>query len=157
MDSQKTGKFIVGSIVIFVILFFVVNIVLSTMQDKAKHVVTPESMTEEDIAERIKPVAEVHVGEPPVVVEAAPIIEASVESGEQIVANSCALCHSTGMMQSPKLGDAAAWAPRIEQGIDVLYDHAINGFNMMPARGTNPSLSDDEVKAAVDHMLSLVK
>jgi cytochrome c5 len=61
------------------------------------------------------------------------------------------------MMSSPKLGSAGDWAPRIEQGMDTLYKHAINGLNMMPARGGRPSLTDDEVKAAVDHMVSLVK
>ncbi|MFW5450277.1 MAG: c-type cytochrome [Methylophagaceae bacterium] len=156
MDTQKSGKFFVGSIVTFVILFFLVNIILSIMQGMAKNIVAPESMSEEDIAERIKPVAEVYVGEPPVV-EAAPIVEASALSGGQVVSKTCALCHRSGMMESPKLGNAEDWAPRIEKGMDVLYDHAINGFNMMPARGTNPSLSDDEVKAAVDHMLSLVE
>ncbi|RLA11389.1 MAG: cytochrome c5 family protein, partial [Gammaproteobacteria bacterium] len=64
------------------------------------------------------------------------------------------MCHSTGMMNSPKLGNATDWAPRIEKGMDTLYSNAINGLNMMPARGGNPNLSDDEVKAAVDYMLS---
>jgi cytochrome c5 len=69
----------------------------------------------------------------------------------------CSVCHGSGMMSSPKLGSAGDWAPRIEQGMDTLYKHAINGLNMMPARGGRPSLTDDEVKAAVDHMVSLVK
>ena len=45
----------------------------------------------------------------------------------------------------------------VEKGVDTLYSSALNGFNMMPARGGNPSLSDDDIKAAVDHMLSLVQ
>lgn len=154
MSSQNSGKFFVGSIVTFIIIFGLENVLLSTMQDVAKNVVTPASMTAEDVAVRIKPVAEVYVGEAPVVV-AAPA--ASSMSGEQIVTQVCALCHSTGMMSAPKLGKASDWAPRIEKGIDTLYSNAINGLNMMPARGGRPDLSDDDVKAAVDHMLSEVK
>jgi len=156
MSTQKSGKFFIGSIITFVIVFGLINVLLSSIQDVAKHVVTPESMTDEDIAARIKPIAQVYIGEAPVVV--APVVEASSgNNGEKIVTQVCAMCHSTGMMSSPKLGDADGWAPRIEKGIDALYDNAINGINMMPAKGGNPALSDDEVKAAVDHMVALVK
>ena len=51
------------------------------------------------------------------------------------------------------LGDAAAWEPRIAQGIDTVYDHAINGFNAMPPKGTCADCSDDEIKAVVDYMI----
>ena len=158
MDSQKTSKFFIGSIVTFIIVFGLENVLLSTMQDVANGVVTPASMTTEDVAQRIKPTAEVYVGEAPVV--AAAPVEAAVSgsiNGEQIVKNACAMCHATGMMSSPKLGSASDWAPRIEKGVDTLYNNALNGFNMMPARGGNAALSDDEVKAAVDHMLSTAK
>jgi cytochrome c5 len=156
MDTQKSGKFFVGSIVIFLIIFFLVKIILANMEDVGKNVVAPASMSEEDIAERIAPVAQVYVGEAPVV-EAAPAIEETSGGGAQIVDQACALCHRTGMMSSPKLGSADDWAPRIEKGIETLYDNAIKGFNMMPAKGGNAALSDDDVKAAVDHMLSLAK
>lgn len=161
MDTQKTGKFFIGSIVTFIIVFGLVNVILSSMQGVAKHVVEPESMADEAVAERIKPVAQVNVGEPPVVevaVVAPPSTETSTDdAGAKIVAKTCALCHRSGMMSAPKLGSADDWAPRIEKGMDTLYDSAINGLNMMPARGTNNSLTDDEVKAAVDHMIALTK
>ncbi len=162
MASQNTGKFFIGSIIVFILVFGLINIILSTMQGVAKGTVEPESMAAEDVAERIKPVAQVNLGEPPVV-EAAVVAAAPAEAGSaddagaKIVKSTCALCHRTGMMSSPKLGNADDWAPRIEQGVDVLYDHAMNGFNMMPARGGNASLSDDDVKAAVDHMIALTK
>ena len=156
MDTQKSSTFFVGSIVIFLILFLLVKVILSTMLDMGNNAVAAESMAAEEVEERIKPVAQVHVGEAPVV-EAAPAVEASAGGGEQVVTQVCALCHSTGMMSSPKLGSADDWAPRIEKGVEVLYESAINGFNMMPARGGRPDLSDDDVKAAVDHMLSTAK
>lgn len=79
--------------------------------------------------------------------------------GKAIYSKSCALCHSAGVGGAPKSGDKADWGPRIAQGKDVLYKHAIEGFTgakgMMPARGGNSALSDDEVKAAVDYQVSL--
>jgi len=158
MASEKSGKFFVGSIVVFLILFGLVKIILATATDVQKHSVAPESMAGEDVAERIKPVAAVHIGEAPVIVAAAPAAgEETGGRGAQVVTQVCSMCHATGMMSSPKLGDAGAWAPRIEKGVDVLHNHAINGFNMMPARGGRPDLSDDDVIAAVDHMISLAK
>jgi len=159
MQTQNTGKFFVGSLVVFFILYLVVQGILANAGDAIK-ATTTESMAEEDVAERIKPVAEVTIGEEPVAAPA-PVVETTTASaggaGEAIVTQVCAMCHSSGMMSSPKLGSADDWAPRIEKGIETLYDHAINGFNMMPARGGNPSLSDDDVKAAVDYMVSTAK
>lgn len=57
-------------------------------------------------------------------------------------------------MNSPKLGDKAAWGPRIAKGKDVLYKNALNGFNLMPPKGGNAGLKDEDLKAAVDFMLS---
>ena len=67
------------------------------------------------------------------------------------------MCHGAGIAGAPKLGDKAAWAPRIEQGSAVLLEHAIKGFSgkagMMPAKGGS-SASDEEVKAAVEYMVN---
>lgn len=84
----------------------------------------------------------------------APVAENTV--GKGVFGKTCAMCHAAGVAGAPKPGDKADWAPRIAQGKDTLYKHAIEGFTgskgMMPARGGAASLSDDEVKAAVDFM-----
>lgn len=158
MVTQKSGKFFVGSIITFLIIFGVIKMVLLTSEEAEKKAVKPESMLAEDVAERIKPVAQAYIGTAPVVVAAAaPVAEESVGGGKQIVTQVCAMCHASGMMSSPKLGSKEDWAPRIEKGVDVVYSNAINGLNMMPARGGHPDLSDDDVKSAVDYMLSLVQ
>lgn len=81
--------------------------------------------------------------------------------GKSIFNKTCALCHASGVAGAPKPGDTADWGPRIAQGNDVLYKHAMEGFTgakgMMPARGGNTALTDDEVKAAVDYMVDLSK
>ncbi|SKA77387.1 Cytochrome c5 [Thiothrix eikelboomii] len=74
--------------------------------------------------------------------------------GEKIYRSICFSCHDVGIANSPKLGDKAAWAPRLAAGQETLYTHSLQGFNAMPAKGGNPALSDDEVKAAVDWMTS---
>jgi len=81
--------------------------------------------------------------------------------GKSVYGKTCAMCHAAGVAGAPKPGDKADWGPRIAQGNETLYKHALEGFTgakgMMPARGGGNTLSDDEVKAAVDHMVSLSK
>jgi len=91
---------------------------------------------------------------------AAPAAPATVD-GKKVYDTACTACHAAGIAGAPKSGDKAAWAPRIAQGANVLYDHAIKGFQgkagVMPARGGNTSLSDADVKAAVDYMVAGAK
>lgn len=79
------------------------------------------------------------------------------KTGEQVYNTACTSCHSTGAAGAPKVGDAAAWDPRVAaRGKDGLYKSAQNGFNGMPAKGLCFACSDDELKGAVDYMLSKV-
>lgn len=70
---------------------------------------------------------------------------------------SCAACHASGAAGAPKLGDKQAWAPRIKSGNETLYNSAIKGKKAMPAKGGNVSLSDVDVMAVVDYMVSQAK
>ena len=72
-----------------------------------------------------------------------------------IYKSACSLCHEASLAGAPKLGDKAAWAPRIQQGRAALYDVALNGKpgTMMIAKGGNSSLSDADIKAVVDYMV----
>lgn len=78
--------------------------------------------------------------------------------GKSVYDGKCKACHATGAAGAPKLDDAANWAPRIEQGMDVLVRHAIEGFKgtvgYMPPKGGFMSLSDNDVAAAVAYMVS---
>lgn len=67
------------------------------------------------------------------------------------------MCHAAGVAGAPKLTDKAAWATRIAQGKDTLYTSSLKGKGAMPAKGGNPSLSDADVKAAVDYMVGQTK
>ncbi len=85
---------------------------------------------------------------------AAPVAAPTGEprSGQVVYDTKCFTCHASGAAGAPKLGDAAAWAPRIANGVDTLYANAINGVGGMPAKGLCMDCSDDEIKDAVDHM-----
>ena len=85
---------------------------------------------------------------------AAPASAADLAKGEQIFTATCQACHGAGVLGAPKVGDKAAWTPRIAKGTNTLYESALNGFNMMPPHGGNAALKDDEVKSAVDYMIS---
>jgi cytochrome c5 len=119
------------------------------------------AMSEEAIAARLKPVGEVRLAGTAATAVAATAPAAApaakAKSGPEVYQLACAACHAAGLAGAPKSGDKAAWQPRIAQSVPTLYTHALNGIRMMPARGGNASLSDAEVKAAVDYMVAQAK
>lgn len=114
---------------------------------------------EEIVVENIKPVGEVYIAgesEP----EAAPVTAAGADtaatgpkSGEEIYTSTCLACHGTGAAGAPKLGDAAAWAPRIAAGMDSLIANATNGLKAMPPKGLCMSCSDAELQSAIEYLV----
>jgi cytochrome c5 len=134
--------------------------------------VRSDAAYQERIDDRIRPVgrlaikgednSDVPMGGPSLAGAAAPAAAATAApaaemTGDQVYNTACAACHGAGVAGAPKLGDAAAWAPRIAQGIDTLSTHAINGFQgsagYKPPKGGRPDLTDDAVRAAVQHMV----
>ena len=97
-----------------------------------------------NVEANIKPIAVVEV--------AAPVTEHVAKSGAEVVKGGCAMCHAAGLMNAPKIGDKAQWAPRIALGYETLVSHAVNGIRTMPAKGGNPDLSEAEIAAAVAEM-----
>jgi cytochrome c5 len=116
-------------------------------------------------AQRIQPVGRVNLksnpAQPVAPVVAAPAATpasaADQDPGGRIYASVCQACHMTGAGGAPVVGNIEAWAPRIAQGVDVLYASSLNGKGVMPPKGGNPGLSDAEVKAAVDYMVKQSK
>jgi cytochrome c5 len=91
---------------------------------------------------------------------AAPV--AAVDLGGEAVFNqACAACHGAGVAGAPKLGDKAAWGPRIALGVDTLHQHALAGFQgksgFMPPKGGRTDLSDQSVMNGVDYMVAAAK
>lgn len=77
--------------------------------------------------------------------------------GEKVYTATCLACHGSGVLGAPKLADKAAWGPRVAKGMDSLYKNGINGLNMMPPRGGNAALKDEDVKNAIDYIISKSK
>ena len=116
-----------------------------------------------EVLERIRPVAQVHVaGVEPVVAQATVATAATVaptpgsgqaRSAEDVYQATCLPCHGTGVAGAPLFADKAAWAPRAEKGMATLLDSVIKGKELMPPRAGNPSLTDAELKSAIEYML----
>lgn len=79
---------------------------------------------------------------------------AAVADGQKTYQSSCQACHATGAAGAPKVGDKEAWAPRIATGIDAMLATSIAGKGAMPPRGACASCSDDDLKAAIEYMVS---
>ena len=130
------------------------------------------AMSEKAVAERIAPVAKIVVdpnapakAAAPAAPAAAPMAAVAIPpapgkaaavgaDGKATYDSACSACHATGVAGAPKLGDKAAWAPRVKQGKPALHQAALKGKGAMPPKGGNTSLSDDAVKAAVDYLLA---
>ena len=139
-DKNSSSKLMYLSIAIAVVLMAVV--VPFSMSGKGKSDAVGNA---DDVESRIAPVAKIE-------------LEAGggaggVKDGKTVYNTVCAGCHGAGVMGAPKFGDKGAWGGRIGQGMATLNNHAINGIRGMPARGGAASLSDDEVKAAVQYMV----
>jgi len=89
---------------------------------------------------------------------AEPTAAAEDLAGDTVYNQACVACHGAGIAGAPKVGDAAAWAPRIAQGPDTLHTHALQGFQgkagYMPPKGGRTDLSDQSVINAVDYMVA---
>ena len=140
-------------LIVVVVLAFLIPILLIVMVVQmvtgGLRVEAGPAMSEDAVAERLKPVGNV------VLAEASSTT--GVRSAEQVVNTVCQTCHAAGLVGAPKIGDKAAWQSRLAQGVSTLHAHAIKGIRAMPAKGGNPSLSDAEVSAAVDYMLKQSK
>ena len=105
----------------------------------------------DDVEVRIQPVAKFEMA------KAAPAAGGAPKDGATVFNTVCGACHNTGAAGAPKVDDKAAWAPRVAQGKETLYKSAIGGKGAMPPKGGASALSDNEIKGAVDYVLSKVK
>lgn len=174
-------------LIVVVVLAFVVPIVVIALLahlviSNIRGSETNPGLSKEAIAKRLKPVGDValmskeereaklaaekkaaaEAPKPETVAKApagtpAPAAQADGAQGKPVYDKACAACHAAGVAGAPKLGDKAAWAPRLKSGMDTLYASALKGKAAMPPKGGNPSLADADVKAAVDFMVGQAK
>ena len=149
--------------ILFVMAFSVILVSCSKSDDNTggtattsgvKNSQVPVVSEEPAVVETAKAQEEAAVA--PKTIESAPEQAAGTADGESVYKKACISCHMTGAAGSPKLGDAAAWEPRIAKGSAALVQSAIAGVpgTAMMARGACGTCSDDEIKAAVDYMIT---
>ncbi len=161
MSDQKLARssaiFLVVGVVLTLFLIFLGNLTAGTITERVRD--ERNAMVQTGASE-LQPVGQITVGDQSETSTQTTQVAAAATAidGAGIYQGACMACHAAGIAGAPRVGDAAAWTDRIAQGTDTLYSHAIEGFQgkagMMPAKGGNMGLSDDEVKAAVDHMLA---
>ncbi|WP_233234225.1 cytochrome c5 family protein [Bordetella sp. LUAb4] len=138
--QQLIVTVVLSFVIPIIIILMLVNMVVSQGRSGAgSNALTPDAITK-----RIAPVAGfdfVDITAPKV-----------FKTGEQVFASVCTSCHAAGVAGAPKVGDNAAWAPRIKEGYEAMLNIALHGKGAMPAKGGNPSLSDYEIARAVVFM-----
>ncbi len=111
----------------------------------------PSADSADEAELRIQPVARVEMQ------KAVAPSDGKPRSAEAVYNAICKACHDAGVAGAPKTGDKAAWAPRIATGSAAMLKSVINGKNAMPPRAGDASLSDDELKAAVEYLVGKTK
>jgi cytochrome c5 len=160
---------------ILVVITIAIYFLATAMADRTQAIhIREDAAFQQRVVERIQPVGQVAVagrdnsglrdpgGVAPAPMAPAPAAAATADLDGRAVYNAaCAACHSAGIAGAPATGDKAAWAARIDQGMDTLVKHAIEGFQgqagYMPARGGHANLTDEQVRDAVQYMVDAIE
>lgn len=146
----KTPKQLIWAVALaFVVPIIAIILLVNYVTAGKQPAAGSDGMVAEAVARRIEPVGRIEikdVSDP-----------ASLKTGEQVYAAQCVACHGSGAAGAPKLGDAAAWAPRIKSGYDALLASALKGKGAMPPKGGAAAASDADIKAVVAYMVGTVK
>jgi cytochrome c5 len=134
-------------LVVVIALSFLVpifGIVLLVQLVTGKPSADPGALAPDAVAARIQPVGKLEFGAAPGA--------GGARSGEEIAKSACLACHASGVAGAPKIGDKAAWAPRIGSGLPNMLAVAIKGKGAMPPKGGASDASDYELARAIVYM-----
>lgn len=141
---QKAIAVAAGSVAGIFAIFMLAQFSISAYQSRERNARLDPAMAAAAVADRIKP-----VGQLTIVDANAPKV---FKTGAQVYDAVCASCHTSGLLNAPKLADTAGWSDRLKQGFDTLVSHAVKGIRQMPAKGGAADLDDIEVARAVAYM-----
>lgn len=154
-QSQESGhhqgpistpqQLIAAVLAAFIIPVVIIALLVNYVSSNNKSAAGSEALSAQAVSQRIMPVGTVEIK----------LASANTgpRSGEEVYKGACTNCHAAGMMGAPKFGDAGAWGPRIAQGEAKLLEHALKGFNAMPAQGGG-DFSDLEVQRGMAYMVN---
>jgi cytochrome c5 len=168
----RTFSLVLVILTVFCItVYFIASAIYSTQPEPEVAMIAKRERTEPvgEVNTSTEAAAEANAGATDIAAAAEPAAEAATEAAEEVAEAGeahpgkavydkiCFTCHTAGIAGAPKFGDPTAWADRIAKGIDALYGNSLSGFageaGIMPPKGGLPTLSDDEVKSAVDYMI----
>ena len=152
----KTPKQLVTVLVLAFVVPIIVIVLLAQLATSGRNY-DEGAKSPEAVAKRIKPVAEVNLGAAGSAALGSTVQVAAKADGRTVYEATCMACHGAGVANAPKFGDKKAWAMHLMHGTEHVYENALKGKGAMPPKGGNLTLSDAEVKAAVDYMLEAVK
>ena len=154
--SDKEFYKLFGYITFFIILLAIIITILSKVFASSVTNDNYETVKEKATEERLLSSEKINLASNPTF--KTEVIEVSSStSGKDIYNSVCMSCHMSGAAGAPITGKVDQWSERIAKGNDTLYNNAINGIGVMPAKGGLMSLSDDDVKLAVDYMIDQSK
>ena len=171
MSKNDTHFFNVFSVVLGLLVTFAI-LMFALARYVGKHEQVPQvledPMLQSSVQQRTAPPVRVAVaGQDNTALKIVPVanqagataVLATFKNGTEVFEGACKACHGAGIAGAPKAGDHTAWAPRIAKGKATLYEHALKGFTgtagVMPAKGGRTDLSDDLIKEAVDHIITM--
>lgn len=159
MSESDSSFFRTFILVLVLLIVFMAVIIFMANKLSVGEKDTSDKRVQSEINSLIKPVGEVATTAS-AASASAPAAGGGAIDGKAVFQKTCFACHGMGVAGAPKAGDKAAWKSHLAKGMATLYTHALHGFTgkkgTMPAKGGNPALSDDEVKAGVNYMVGLV-
>ena len=151
----------IGGIVLTLFLILLGNIYAGDVNERQRTDRNARYGTDSGTVDRVKAVGQINLASSAAASNATTQVASTVTpiiDVEKIYNGGCVACHGAGVAGAPRVGDKDAWAERIDKGVTTLYANAINGLQgssgVMPAKGGNPALSDDQMKAVVDYMIA---
>ncbi len=142
VDVVSKLMFLASAVAILLVVYILINSLLNTYNKNALKGEIDTAYLVEAAAENLEPIGASATSD-------APVAGAAGRSGKEVYDAVCSACHATGVLDSPKFGDKAAWQKRAGGGLGALIASAMNGKGAMPAKGGDPSLTEAEVKATI--------
>ena len=153
MNDKQFMTFFLGVMGVLTIIFFVIFFIAQIIVPEIK---TADVFTNNAVVSRIEPIGKLNYSDSSdqdISAEQSLVKADLYSNGEEVYNAVCKSCHTSGILNSPKYGDKAAWSKRLSKGKATLYANAINGIGAMPAKGGRPDLSEKLIEMSVDYIL----